>query len=360
MTALAIARRRLSIRFATWRIETLAFAGVMILALLALGASYGASLRAEGPPTTAGLPILPARAASLVDATVGAGAGEVTATGVAAEQINAALPFNAGPVQAARPFNAPIGGTAYDRALTCLTQAVYYEAGFEPIDGRRAVAQVILNRTRHPAFPKSVCGVVYQRNSTPVCQFSFVCDGALNRAPAAGSWAEARRIAVAALGGYVETSVGSATHYHADYVAPRWAPLLAKITRIGAHIFYRWPGAWGQVGAFTGRYIGEPNDPSALRVTMRNAALAERNADGEIIAVNGIVAGPPIARAANDVGGLLDTTKGWTLNIPLPGDTAGKAQAIASRQQARPVRPDELPAVAVSAAASGAVVLAAN
>ena len=150
------------------------------------------------------------------------------------------------------------------RALLCLTQAVYYEAGFEPLEGRRAVAQVVLNRMRHPAFPKSVCGVVYQSNGR-VCQFTFVCDGALYRAPARGAWQQAEEVARAALAGYVERAVGEATHYHADYVAPRWAPLLAKVAQIGQHIFYRWPGAWGQPAAFTGRYIGEPRDPLSMR-----------------------------------------------------------------------------------------------
>ena len=161
-----------------------------------------------------------------------------------------------------------VGGDDLDqrRALLCLTQAVYYEAGFEPLEGRRAVAQVVLNRLRHPAFPKSVCGVVYQGAGSGVCQFTFVCDGALYRAPAqrrlapAPSRSPARRSA-----GYVDTTVGEATHYHADYVAPRWAPLLAKVAQIGQHIFYRWPGAWGQPAAFTGRYIGEPRDPLSMR-----------------------------------------------------------------------------------------------
>ena len=87
--------------------------------------------------------------------------------------------------------------------------------------------------------------------------------------PRSGAWREAETIAAAALDGYVETSVGSATHYHADYVAPRWAPMLTKIAKLGAHIFYRWPGAWGQPAAFTGRYIGEPQDPLALRPPLR-------------------------------------------------------------------------------------------
>lgn len=357
MTALQIAHRRVAIRLGNWGAENVILALVVVLATAALLFSPGSPLHAE-PETTpvAAAPVVPAKAAVLLDATVGAHAGEVQAIGAEAQKLNAALPFSAGPVQAARPFNAPTGGTAYDRALTCLTQAVYYEAGFEPASGRRAVAQVVLNRMRHPAFPKSVCGVVYQRNARPVCQFSFVCDGSLNRAPAAGAWNEARRIAAAALAGAVEPTVGSATHYHADYVAPRWAPLLAKITKIGAHIFYRWPGAWGQVGAFTGRYIGEPADPSALRPALRAAVLTERDAAGEIIATNP-VAGPPIARAPNDVGGLLDTSKGWTLNIPLPAETGSRTQAIAERQEGK-AKVDPA-AAAVTIAASGAA-LAAN
>ena len=154
--------------------------------------------------------------------------------------------------------------------------------------------------------------------------------------------------AAAALAGYVEQSVGAATHYHADYVAPYWAPMLAKISKIGAHIFYRWPGAWGSTAAFTGRYIGEPADPLSLRPPLRQAVLT----DGTVVAVDDpAIAGPPVARAPNDVGGLLDTTKGWTLNIPVPSDTATATKAIAQQQQ-KPA-----PA-APSVAAVGAPVLA--
>ncbi|MDP1907820.1 MAG: cell wall hydrolase, partial [Hyphomicrobium sp.] len=166
--------------------------------------------------------VAPSQAAALVAATSGDRSTEVQAIGEKAQLINASMPFSRAPVQAARAFVLPAGESLDQRrALLCLTQAVYYEAGFEPMGGRRAVAQVVLNRMRHPAFPKSVCGVVYQRNSTPVCQFSFVCDGALDRRPEAGAWKVAEDIARAALAGFVENSVGSATHYHADYVAPR-------------------------------------------------------------------------------------------------------------------------------------------
>jgi hypothetical protein len=215
-----------------------------------------------------------------------------------------------------------------------MTQAVYYEAGFEPVEGRRAVAQVILNRMRHPAFPKSVCGVVYQGAGTGVCQFTFVCDGALYRAPARDAWIKAEEIARQALDGYVETAVGEATHYHADYVAPRWAPLLAKVAQIGQHIFYRWPGAWGQPAAFTGRYIGEPRDPLSLRPARPvNQPLTNE----AVAAIAGpITDGTVLQRAPNDVGGLLDTSKGWTLSIPGPEDSETSSSKLIASQQTKP------------------------
>ena len=361
---LSLARRRLAIRFAALRWEVIGIGLVGLAVLLALSVTLAASMRGQAAATpTVSMPIQPAKAAALIDATSGEQALELRATGQAAEQINAALPLGAGPVQAAAAFAAPTGGTAYDRALTCLTQAVYYEAGFEPPSGRRAVAQVILNRMRHPAYPNSICGVVYQRNATPICQFTFVCDGALNRAAAAGPWSESRTVATAALNGYVEASVGQATHYHATYVAPYWAPKLHKISQIGAHIFYRWPGSWGQRGAFTGRYIGEPSDPNALRPTLRPAA-----APGEEIAAIGDV--PPaeltfeqdktVRRAASDVGGLLDTSKGWRLTIPGPEDSAARTRALLARQ-AGPVLPhDPAAAAAVTSASSGTAALASS
>lgn len=307
----------------------------VLLGLLAAAGFYALASLTILRAAAADTPIVaPAQAAALVAATSGDASIQVQAIGEKAQLINASMPFSRAPVQAAHSFVLPAGDSLDQRrALLCLTQAVYYEAGFEPMDGRRAVAQVVLNRMRHPAFPKSVCGVVYQRNSTPVCQFSFVCDGALDRRPEAGAWKVAEAIARAALAGYVEQSVGSATHYHADYVAPRWAPLLTKISKLGAHIFYRWPGAWGQVGAFNGRYIGEPRDPSTMRpLILAKATIGEMTAGGETI----VFSGPPIARAENDVGGLLDTSKGWTLNIPMPNETGAAAKAIAE-QQAKPI-----------------------
>jgi spore germination cell wall hydrolase CwlJ-like protein len=186
------------------------------------------------------------------------GQAQIAATGLQAEQINAALAFSTDINPAARAFSlASASELDRERALECLTQAVYYEAAFEPTAGQQAVAQVVLNRLRHPAFPKSVCGVVYQGSERVTgCQFSFTCDGALARQPAAWAWERARKVAAAALNGHVMAAVGGATHYHATYVAPYWAPRLFKVSHIGAHVFYRWPGSWGLPGAFKGRYAG--------------------------------------------------------------------------------------------------------
>jgi len=179
--------------------------------------------------------------------------------------INREIPFAGGPNPAARPFKANGDDTSYARALECLATAIYYEAGSESPDGQRAVAQVVLNRVRHPAFVPSVCGVVYH-GSTRVtgCQFSFTCDGSLLRPPTQSGWKEAREIALQALGGAVFKPVGYATHYHANYVVPYWATSLAKNAVVGRHIFYRWPEWWGTPGAFARRHAGSEPDPRLL------------------------------------------------------------------------------------------------
>jgi spore germination cell wall hydrolase CwlJ-like protein len=158
----------------------------------------------------------------------------------------------------AAPF-VPAAQDAEDagRALDCLTAAVYYEARSQSLDGQRAVAQVVLNRVRSPAFPGSVCGVVYQGSHLSTgCQFSFTCDGSLLARREPSAWERAAAVARDALGGSVYAPVGTATFYHANYVSPWWAPSLTQVTTIGAHIFYRWPGTLGLASAFTRAYAG--------------------------------------------------------------------------------------------------------
>ncbi|HWK35955.1 cell wall hydrolase [Sphingomonas sp.] len=185
-----------------------------------------------------------------------------------AREFNATVPFSTAPNPAARPFR--LYGSAEDqaRAVDCLAAGVIYEAG-DDATGEKAVAQVILNRVRHPAFPNSVCGVVFQGSERKTgCQFTFTCDGAMMRPVRAAAWDRARAIALAALNGEVDKRVGHATHYHTDWVVPYWSASLDKITEIHTHLFFRWTGWWGTPPAFASRYLGaEPNIPQLARLS---------------------------------------------------------------------------------------------
>ncbi len=192
--------------------------------------------------------------------------------------INASIPVSSEANPPARPFEIRGSDAAHARALHCLTQAIYYEAASEEPDGQRAVAQVVLNRVRHPAFAQSICGTVYHGSlRTTGCQFSFTCDGSMRRKPTASGWARAAGIAQEALAGAVFKPVGNATHYHADYVVPYWATSLTKNAVLGTHIFYRWPGWWGQPAAFAKRHSAREVDPRLLR----NAALRRHGVSPE-------------------------------------------------------------------------------
>ena len=263
----------------------------------------------------------------------------IVVQGDAAKERNALIPLSTAPLQQARSFLiskavAGSGAGPMGNALTCLTQAVYYEAANEPMMGRRAVAQVVLNRMRHPAYPKSVCGVVYQGwERTTGCQFSFTCDGSLLRRPATATWAQAQDVARAALSGYVEPSVGTATFYHADYVLPKWAFTLNKIQQIGAHIFYRFPGAWGDTRTFSGGYSGVERIPDVNYSLLQARLNSEAALDGAGLPADIIIAPDPTdRRTATDVGGRINPLKQWRLNIPAPGESDSHYQAALDDQ----------------------------
>ena len=160
--------------------------------------------------------------------------------------------------------------------LNCLAEAVYFEARGEASDGQRAVAQVVLNRVRHPAFPKTICAVVHQRSGSG-CQFSFACspqEAALDSL----AWRRARSVAGAALHGAVMGAVGDATHFQTVRASP-FAGLL-KVAQVGAHVFYRFAGHDGSAGMFhqtpapslqTGRL-----EMARLDVAPRKAAVNSR------------------------------------------------------------------------------------
>lgn len=211
---------------------------------------------------------------------------------------NEERPFDATPDTPARQFKLRADDNSRDRAIECLTQAVYYEAATEGADGQRAVAQVVLNRMRHPGFPATVCGVVYQGAELPTgCQFTFTCDGSLLRQPIPSVWARAKKVALDALSGHVFTPVGHATHYHADYVLPYWADSLAKQVQIGHHIFYRLKGGLGTDPAFSQRYAGKEPDLPPEPSTVAVAAQAIDPAQAQALLNSGLAGAPPAVAA---------------------------------------------------------------
>ncbi|MET3779823.1 spore germination cell wall hydrolase CwlJ-like protein [Brevundimonas sp. 1080] len=202
-------------------------------------------------------------------------------SGLEAQRLNAAMAPASGALRPALPF--VFKGSAEDRrrALRCLTQAVYYEAALEPDNGQAGVAQVVLNRVRDPNYASTVCGVVFEgAERVTGCQFSFTCDGSLGQAPVGWAWERARKVAERALNGAVAQEVGTATHYHADYVHPWWAPTVAKVTQIGAHIFYRWKGVYGETAAFRKTYNGREPTIDEARFSRPRMTIAAGSATG--------------------------------------------------------------------------------
>ncbi len=203
-----------------------------------------------------------------------------------AQSFNATVPFSTAPNPAARPFRFGGGPDDLARATDCLAAGVLYEAGDDAV-GERAVAQVVLNRLRHPAFPKTVCGVVFQgQERSTGCQFTFTCDGALRRQPSEGGWRRAREIAAAALAGSVYGPVGHATHYHTDWVVPYWSSSLDKITKVGTHLFFRWTGWWGTPPAFNRR--PSPDEPVVTKIAYLSPVHGSASGDALPLLPEGI------------------------------------------------------------------------
>ncbi|MBO9589224.1 MAG: cell wall hydrolase [Devosia sp.] len=148
------------------------------------------------------------------------------------------------PVTGAFSTTAPV--EVSEREKWCLATAIYFEARGEAYRGQVAVAQVVMNRVRDHRYPDTICGVVYQnQNKRNACQFSFACDGIPEVINEREPWAQAEDIAERYLKGELYlTEVGNATHYHATYVRPAWAPRMEKVTQIGLHVFYKFKRGW--------------------------------------------------------------------------------------------------------------------
>lgn len=236
---------------------------VALLALLPLLLLAWASLRFE-PSKAAAFPLAdePALLAQLAELPGSPSAlpppdfGAVTPIGTDPRSQNLAIAFVGGTLDPAPPYRFSGSAADFTNARDCLALAAMAEAGSSD-PGQRAVIQVILNRSRHPAFANSVCGVVFEGSERSTgCQFTFTCDGSLARQYDPAAWAAARSRADQALKGYVFPTVGNATHYHTDWVFPWWSPKLQKIAQVETHLFLRWPGYWGSVKSWRKNYGG--------------------------------------------------------------------------------------------------------
>jgi spore germination cell wall hydrolase CwlJ-like protein len=190
-----------------------------------------------------------------------------------AKAANDAMPMTKDAVIAAKGYVFSGTPADYERATDCLAATIFYEAGNETISGQMAVVQVVLNRARHPGYPKTVCGVVFQGQERRTgCQFSYTCDGSMARRPSAAAWARFRGLSQAMLKGLVYPPVGLATHYHTDWVLPAWSAKLDKVRVEGTHLFFRYNGYWGSPAAFRGR-VGA-TEPSYAKLAALSPAHA--------------------------------------------------------------------------------------
>lgn len=197
-----------------------------------------------------------------------------------AREMNAAVPFSTDRNPAARPFILKTPDLDRARAQDCLAAAMLYEAGSGDPEGQRAVAQVVINRMRHPAFPGTICGVVFQgQERSTGCQFTFTCDGALIGRPGPAVWEDVRKRAGTMLDGAVYKPVGHSTHYHTDWVVPYWSSSLDKVVAVNTHLFFRWTGWWGTPGAFRGGHASpEPVIPKIAFLSEAHRTGAEAEA----------------------------------------------------------------------------------
>ncbi len=133
----------------------------------------------------------------------------------------------------------------------CLAEAVYYEARSESRSGQLAVADVVKNRVKSKHYPNTICEVVYEGAHRPfACQFSFACDGSMDKTPANPAWQRAKDIAQLSLTGFVPDMTKNSTHYHTSEINPDWAETLEYKATIGFHKFYR--PSWRERGTGTG------------------------------------------------------------------------------------------------------------
>lgn len=141
-----------------------------------------------------------------------------------------------------RSFLAALPAASGGAQWRCLSEALYFEARGETVEGMFAVAEVILNRVGSSSYPNSVCNVINQGTGRKfACQFSYTCDGKDENISEQGSWVRVGKVAKILIDGGDRTLTDGATHYHTKAVSPSWAKRFPRTATIGSHYFYRQP-----------------------------------------------------------------------------------------------------------------------
>ena len=184
---------------------------------------------------------------------------------------------------------AELAAAKLQREQQCLADAMYYEGRSEGSEGQKAIAEVILARTRSPHYPHTICGVVdegVERGKS--CQFTFRCDGSMKRPKERQAWERSRQLAARILAGAERLSgeTGNAIAYHTTEVSPIWAGTMLKTAQIGRHVFYRFA----------------PRNRVAVETTPRGGELLST---GEIVPVDALPVSDtqPTIVAGEQVGG---------------------------------------------------------
>jgi hypothetical protein len=180
---------------------------------------------------------------------------------------------------AVTPPAAVFAAAAADQS-ECLAEVLYYEARGEGTEGQKAVAEVVLQRTRDGNYPRTICGVVYEgvQSHSHYCQFSFACDGALRQPKEGTTWSRVRRLADAIVSGAVRLA-GETRHaiaYHNTGVEPGWAETMVKTAQIGNHVFYRRDFArMSETGATAARPVSPDAGGAVMQIHGANGASEE-------------------------------------------------------------------------------------
>ena len=129
-----------------------------------------------------------------------------------------------------------------DKQMSCLAEALYFEARGEPIKGQLAVGEVILNRVEDARYPSSICRVINQGTGRRfACQFTYTCDGKLETVHERKPYEISLKIAKILMTTHDRKLTRGSTHYHSNYVDPKWSKKFERVAKFGRHIFYKQP-----------------------------------------------------------------------------------------------------------------------